>query len=125
MASEPARSPAARVFKSKTFARDARKAGISDAELCDAVTELNRRQANDLGGNVWKKRLNRNRHRAIILLIPRRFWLFIYLFAKKDREDIDEDELAAFKKLAKDAARAGDAQLLDLVKNGDFVEICK
>src|SRR6266508_1239378 len=119
MATEPAKAPAVRAFKSKTFARDARKAGIEDAELCDAIAELNKRQGDDLGGNVWKKRLNKNRHRAITLLIPRRFWLLVYLFAKKDRENIDADELAVFKKLAKDVSKADDAQLNHLVNDGN------
>ena len=116
--------PVPRVFKSKTFVRDARKAVIKDAQLCDAVDELNMRQGDDLGGNVWKKRLNRNMHRAIAILAPRRFWLFVYLFAKKDRENIEDDELAAFKKLAKDVNKADDSSLTKFVKNGDFVEIC-
>lgn len=115
---------ALRVFKAKVFSRDARKTHIGDTELCRAAADLNIRQGNDLGGNVWKKRLNRNMHRAIVLLSPRRFWLFVYLYAKKDREDIDEDELAGFKKLAKNVSKIDDARLAELVRNGDFVEIC-
>ena len=57
--------------------------------------------------------------------MPRRYWLLPYLFAKKDRENIDDDELAAFRKLAKDVDKSDDNQLMRLVKAGDFVEICK
>lgn len=121
---KPTKAIVTRVFKSKLFARDARKAGIKDAELCDAVTELNSGQGNDLGGNVWKKRLNRNMHRAIAIISPRRFWLFVYLFAKKDRENIDADELAGFKKLANDASKTDEAAIGRLLRNSDFVEIC-
>lgn len=114
-----------RIFKAKVFSRDARKAAIKDAGLCDAATEMDKGQVDDLGGNVWKKRLNKNMHRAIVILCPRRFWLFAYLFAKKDRENIDDDELAAFKKLARDLAKSDDAAVAMLTKNGDFLEICK
>lgn len=114
-----------RVFKDKTFSRDSRKARIKDTELCQAVADLNKGQGDPLGGNVWKKRLNRNMHRAIVLTKPERFWLFGYLFAKKDRENIDDAELAAFKKLANDLSKADDASLNELVKHGDFQEICK
>lgn len=118
------KATALRVFKWKTFSRDARKAGIKEPDLCDAATELNKGQADDLGGNVWKKRLNKNMHRAIVILSPGRFWFFVYLFAKKDRENIDDDELAAFKKLAKDIAKSDNAAVATLVKSGDFLEIC-
>lgn len=72
-----------------------------------------------------KKRLNRNLYGAIALTVPRRFWLFAYLYAKKDRENIDWDELAAFKKLAKSMANADDAQLAQLAKSREIVEICR
>jgi hypothetical protein len=57
-------------------------------------------QADDLGGGVFKKRLNDNRHRSIIIAKGGKYWIYTYLFAKKDRGNIDIDELAEFKKLA-------------------------
>jgi hypothetical protein len=56
-----------RVFKTKGFAATASKALITDLALCAAVREANQGQADDLGGGIWKKRLNENRHRSIIL----------------------------------------------------------
>ena len=47
----------ARVFKTGWFSKAARKAGITDEELCSAVSQVQREQANDLGGGVYKKRL--------------------------------------------------------------------
>ncbi len=117
-------SARARVFKSKGFARDARKAGIEDAELCKAARELEEGKGEDLGGNVWKKRLNENRSRSIVATKPGSFWLFAYLFAKSDRENIDQDELEAFKKLSKDLGSAGIAGLEKLAQDGGAVEIC-
>lgn len=40
-------------------------------------------QAHDLGGGVFKKRLNDNEYRSIILAKTGEFWVFAYLFASK------------------------------------------
>ncbi len=81
-------------------------------------------QADDLGGGVFKKRLDKNRRRSIILAKGGMHWVFEYLFAKKDRDNIDDKELAGFRKLAK-AYEGLDAQQIDrLLKDGDFTEIC-
>ena len=114
----------ARAFKTAWFAKAARKALIDDAELCRAIAEVWKGQADDLGGGVFKKRLNKNRHRSLIVAKGRRYWVYAYLFAKKDRANIDDKELAAFRKLARTYERLDD-QLLDrLLKDGDFTEIC-
>jgi len=56
-----------RTFKTAWFAKAARKARISDAVLCKAITQVVLGQADDLGGGVFKKRLNDNMHRSIVL----------------------------------------------------------
>ncbi len=113
-----------RTFKTAWFAKAARKAHISDNELCKAVAETRLGQADDLGGGVFKKRLNKNLHRSLILAKGDRFWVYAYLFAKKDRDNIDEDELRDFRILAKGYAALNDAQLASLLKEADLVEIC-
>ena len=46
------------IFKSKTFARWARKEGLSDAGLLDAVDEMEEGNIDaNLGGRVYKKRV--------------------------------------------------------------------
>lgn len=113
-----------RVFKTKTFAAAAKKAEITDADLCKAVQEVVNGQADDLGGGVWKKRLNENRHRSIILAKGRSYWVYQFLFAKKDRDNITEKELAAFKKLAGTYKGLSKDQVQLLLDEKDFVEIC-
>lgn len=113
-----------RVFKAKGFARSARKAGIQDKELCKAARELEEGKGEDLGGNVWKKRLQENRSRSIVASKPGHFWLFIYLFAKNDRENIDRDELEAFRKLSKDLGSKEIAELETLLNDDVVMEIC-
>jgi hypothetical protein len=43
-----------RVFKTSWFVRAARKAGISDKELCKALGEVQQGKCDDLGGGVFK-----------------------------------------------------------------------
>jgi hypothetical protein len=114
----------ARVFKTRWFAKAARKARISDLDLCKAIEEVRRGLSDDLGGGVFKKRLDENRRRSIILAKIGSFWIYEYLFAKKDQANIDEDDLNAFRKLAKVYASATAAQWHDLEANGHLVEIC-
>lgn len=115
---------AARTFKTAWFAKAARKARITDDELCEAIREVAKGQADDLGGGVFKKRLNKNMHRSIILAKFGRYWLFQYLFAKKDRANIDDDELTEFRLLAKSLQKATDKDLAPLLADGRLREIC-
>jgi hypothetical protein len=77
-------------------AKAAKKISLSDHELCTAVRQVMAGQADDLGGGVYKKRLINNTHRSIVLARGGKHWVYEYLFAKKDRDNIDNDELAAF-----------------------------
>ena len=113
-----------RVFKTAWFAKEARKAKITDDALCRAIKQVMQGQADDLGGGIYKKRLNDNMHRSIILAKAGQHWIYAYLYAKKDRENIAPDELAAFKKLAKDYGSANDAQIAALLIEKELLEIC-
>ena len=115
---------APRTFKTAWFSKAARKALIADQELCDAIEQVRIGQCDDLGGGVFKKRLDKNRHRSIILAKGERYWVYEYLFAKKDRENIEDDELAAFRRLAKGYGGLRDEQVSQLLAEGDWLEIC-
>lgn len=114
----------ARAFKSAWFAKSARKAGISDQVLCKAIAQVIAGQADDLGGGVFKKRLQDNDYRSIILAKGKDYWVYEYLFAKKDRANIDKDELKAFRKLAKAYGSLTVGQVEKLVEGRDWIEIC-
>ena len=114
----------ARAFKTAWFAKAARKAHIKDDELCEAIQEVMKGQADDLGGGVFKKRLNKNMHRSIILAKGGRYWIYEYLFAKKDRENIEDDELEDFRTLAKSYATLSEEQIARLLESKDLKEIC-
>lgn len=118
------RHSSTRVFKTAWFSKAARKAHIEDVELCAAILEVMRGQADDLGGGVFKKRLNDNMHRSIILAKGGRYWVYEYLFAKRDRDNIADDELADFRVLAKAYAAMTEKQVERLLQDKDLMEIC-
>jgi hypothetical protein len=115
---------AVRTFKTAWFAKAARKAHLTDEELCSAVQQLNLGQADDLGGGVFKKRLGKNQYRSIVLARAGYFWVYEYLFAKQDRANIEDDELAGFRRLVKAYAGLTTQQVNQLLRNRNWMEIC-
>ncbi len=115
----------ARAFKSAWFSKAARKAKITDKALCKAIAQVMAGQADDLGGGVFKKRLSDNNYRSIVLAKGREIWVYEFLFAKKDRNNIDDAELKAFRKLAKGYVALTPEQIETLVADKDWIEICR
>ncbi len=113
-----------RIFKTAWFAKASKKARIFDDELCAAVRQVMLGQADDLGGGVFKKRLGKNLYRSLILTKGHRRWVYAYLFAKKDRANIEEDELVSFRALAALYARKTDEDFAKEVQLKELVEIC-
>jgi hypothetical protein len=114
-----------RAFKTAWFGKAARKAQVSDAMLCKAITQVIAGQADDLGGGVFKKRLANNQYRSIILARGREFWVYQYMFAKQDRANIDNDELKGFRQLARTYATMTRQQMDAQVIDGHWIEICR
>jgi hypothetical protein len=114
-----------RAFKTAWFAKAAQKAQIADAHLCKALIQVMAGKADDLGGGVFKRRLAKNQYRSIILARGGQYWIYQYLFSKQDQANIADDELMAFKQLAKEyaamSAQQADAQVL----GGHWIEICE
>jgi hypothetical protein len=113
-----------RIFKTAWFNKAAKKARIRDEELCMAIRQVMQGQADDLGGGVFKKRLNDNRYRSIIIAKGGKHWIYAYLFAKKDRDNIGIDELAEFKKMASLYSSQPDTIIDAEIENGYLLEIC-
>ncbi len=122
MADQAGRSD--RVFKTAWFSKAARKAHIADDELCSAIRQVMLGQADDLGGGVYKKRLGKNLYRSIVLAKGSQFWVYEYMFAKKDRANIGDDELAAFRQLAKAYTTLSPQQVDRLLQEKNWFEIC-
>ena len=113
-----------RTFKTAWFSKAARKALIADKELCDAIEQVRKGQCDDLGGGVFKKRLDKNRHRSIIVAKGQRYWVYAYLFAKKDRDNIDNSELTAFRDLADFYQGKNDDEIKTALETRELTEIC-
>ena len=113
-----------RIFTTAWFAKAARKAHIADEELCSAIRQVILGQADNLGGGVFKKRLRKNQYRSLILARAGRYWVYEYLFAKQDRANIEDDELADYRKLVKAYAGLTTHQVNQLIRENDWMEIC-
>ena len=113
-----------RVFKTAWFSKASAKALITDTELCFAIRQVMLGQCDDLGGGVFKKRLDKNRSRSIILAKGGEYWVYEYLFAKKNQANIDNDDLVRFRKLAKAYEVLTKEQVSVLVKDRKWMEFC-
>jgi hypothetical protein len=119
-----------RIFKSKRFARFARKECISETALCNAVRNADGGQVDaDYGGGVIKQRIARPNegksggYRSIILFRRGERAFFVYGFAKNDRANIDESDERDFKELAKRLLAASDEDLKKLIEKSEFSEV--
>ena len=119
-----------RIFKSAWFQRLARKEGIADAVLCDAVARAEKGQIDaELGGGIIKQRIARpgqgksKGYRTIIFFRRGDKAFFEYGFAKSQRANIDDGEQENYKEAAKHVLALTEKQLAELLKRGDFVEV--
>ena len=119
-----------RGFKHKPFARFARKAGLDDEVLRQAIDAAERGLVDaDLGGGVIKQRVARQGggksggFRTIVLFRLGERAFFVHGFAKSDLGNIRADELAAFRMLASHLLAYDDAALAAAVEAGALMEI--
>jgi hypothetical protein len=119
-----------RVFKTKSFARFARKARLVDDILCAAIANASRGLIDaDLGGGVVKQRVARQGEgksggfRTIILFRLGERAFFVHGFAKNERDNIRDDELTAFKLLAAEVMAYDDEALAKAIANRTLLEV--
>ena len=119
-----------RLFKTRTFARWSRKAGLVDAALCVAVNEMVAGLIDaDLGGRVYKKRVplpgrgKRGGARTLIGADLGDRWFFLFGFGKNDRDNIDASELASLQSIARVLLEMKPGQLDQAVEAGELMEI--
>jgi hypothetical protein len=99
---------AALILKTLTFERWQKKTALADTVLRQAVQEMQQGLIDaDLGGGLVKKRVarpgagKRGGYRTLLATNQDDTWIFIYGFAKNERDTIAPQELRAFKLLAK------------------------
>jgi hypothetical protein len=119
-----------RIFKSAWFQRFAKREKITDDFLEKAVSDAEKGLIDaDLGGNVIKQRISRQGqgksggYRTIIFFKEGEKAFFIYGYAKNARENIDKNELKAFKEAAKEMLKLSDEQIEQLVQTNDLTEV--
>ncbi len=119
-----------RIFKNKWFAKFARKEGISDEKLIQAVKDADAGNVDaDYGGGVIKQRIARPQegksggYRTIILYREGEKAFFVYGFAKNVLENIDKADVRAFKRLARVMLSVTEQQVEILLEKGEIEEI--
>ncbi|MCY4549826.1 MAG: type II toxin-antitoxin system RelE/ParE family toxin [Defluviicoccus sp.] len=119
-----------RTFKTKPFARFARREGIGDEALCDAVERAGRGLINaDLGGGVIKQRVARRGQgrsggfRVIAVFRRKERAFFVHGFGKSDRDNLRGRELGALKALADWLLGLDGPGLEAMLANGTISEV--
>ena len=120
-----------RVFKTRTFDRWAKRAGLNDPALCEAVAEMVAGQIDArLGGSIFKKRValpGRGKSGSTRTLVATNLgtrWYFVFGFEKNERDNITDLELSALKRLATDLLKLTDAQIPAALDAETLKEIC-
>ena len=119
-----------RIFKTKSFARFARRERISDASLREAVRRAERGLIDaDLAGGAIKQRVARpgegrsGGYRVLIAYRAKTRSVFLFGFAKSERDNIDDDELATLRDITKGWLAANAGALARAVADGLIQEV--
>ncbi|MEI9991566.1 MAG: type II toxin-antitoxin system RelE/ParE family toxin [Rhizomicrobium sp.] len=119
-----------RIYKTRWFVRYARQERIADSSLRDAIERAERGLIDaDLGGGVIKQRVARpgrgrsGGYRTLIAFRRGDRAIFVFAFAKSDRENIDADELEALRETAEEWLSMSVATLEVSLDKGSIQEI--
>ena len=118
------------IFKTKWFARFARKERIGDAALGDAVSQAEQGLVGArLGGDLIKQRVARpgagksGGYRTLIAFRTKKRAVFLYGFGKNERDNIEDDELATLKDIAGAWMAADAAKMARAIAGGELHEV--
>ncbi len=119
-----------RVFKDYEFHRWARREGLADGSLCKAAAEIGDGLVDArLGGFLIKKRVGaagrgkRGGYRTIVAYRQGDRLVFLYGFAKNEKDNISREEKEALRKLGDAYVAYHDAQLAKMVREGLIIEV--
>jgi hypothetical protein len=117
-------------FKTRWFTRFARGERITDSSLNQAVARAGQGLINaDLGGGVIKQRVARpgqgqsGGYRVLIAYRAGQRAVFLYGFAKRERENIEPDELATLRAVAGAWLRADPKAIAQALNDGALKEV--
>lgn len=119
-----------RIYLTKVFARDARKAGLADEALFEAIDRAERGLIDaDLGGGLIKQRVARpgkgrsGGYRTIVAYREAERAIFMLMFAKSAQANIAAAELEEIREIAKPLMRLDDRRLNELAAAREWREI--
>lgn len=119
-----------RRFKTKWVARFARREGISDESLREAIDRAEQGVVDaDLGGGLIKQRVARQGQgrsggfRTIIAYQAKRRAVFLYGFAKSERDNIGSGELLSLREIGQGWLAANAAKIIEALEDGALQEI--
>jgi hypothetical protein len=119
-----------RIFKTKWFVRFARKEGISNTNISDAVLEMEKGLYEaDLGGGLIKKRVARPEegksggYRTVVAYREGKRSVFLYGFPKNDKGNLSDLELKDLKKISKSILQFSEADISRAIKEGEIKEV--
>jgi hypothetical protein len=119
-----------RVFATKSFDRFSRRERIGSDRLREAVDRAERGLIDaDLGGGVIKQRLARKGqgrsggYRVLLVYREGVRAVFLYGFAKNERENINDDELARLRRAGDEILSWRDKRVEALVAAREWTEI--
>lgn len=118
-----------RLFKTRTLAKFTRQNRIRDASLVAAVDNAMRGLVDaDLGGHIIKQRVarpgqgKRGGFRMLIGLRPD-LAIFLFGFAKNERENIDDDQLKDLREIVAAWFAADEEKIAQALKDGILLEV--
>ena len=119
-----------RLFKLKAFARFQRQEGIANAALSKAVGGAEKGLIDaDLGGGLIKQRVarpgqgKRGGFRTIVAYKRGNRAIFLFGFAKSERENLNDDELALWRRIGKAYLGLDDEGLAAAIAADELMEI--
>ncbi|MBI5311980.1 MAG: type II toxin-antitoxin system RelE/ParE family toxin [Methylocystis sp.] len=119
-----------RVFKIRWFVRFARSERIDDKSLSEAIRRAARGLIDaDLGGGLIKQRVARRGrgrsggYRMIVAYRVKERAVFLYGFAKNERENIEPDELEDLRLVARGWLEATSERIETALKDGAIQEV--
>lgn len=119
-----------RVYKTKWLGRFARRERITDASLLEAIERAERGIIDaDLGGGLIKQRVARpgqgrsGGYRMIVVYRTKDRAVFLYGFAKSERENIEAADLEDLRLIASDFLAADDKGFDRIIAQQDLQEI--
>lgn len=118
------------IFKTKWLARFARRERIADKSLSEAIGRADRGVIDaDLGGGLIKQRVARQgqgRSGGYRMMVAYRAYgraVFLYGFAKNERDNIDPDELLSLREIAAGWLDADTAKIERAIEEETLQEI--